>query len=172
MKLDWMSPALFDAFSKGPSQLELCVTSCKKPMSLNNSNPESPLNPAAPQNPSANPDYAELVRFLIGPFLESPEALRVDCERSSAQRKVWIRLAFEAEDKGRVYGRWGHNIQAIRTVLSTIAGVAGESVYLDIYEDSPPQSRPRAAANRPSPKRPTRSRRSSPPRRLARRDGQ
>lgn len=118
----------------------------------------------APQNQSANPDYAGLVRFLIGPFLGSPEALRVDCERSPAHRKIWVRLAFEAEDKGRVYGRSGHNIQAIRSVLSAIARVAGESVYLDIYEDTPTQSRPRVNANRPSPKRTSRPHRPSTPR--------
>ncbi|EKD11039.1 MAG: KH domain-containing protein [Limnospira sp. PMC 1291.21] len=113
-----------------------------------------------------------MARFLISPFLGSPEALRVDCERSPAHRKIWVRLAFEAEDKGRVYGRSGHNIQAIRNVLSAIARVAGESVYLDIYEDSPTPGRPpRASANRPSPKRTSRPTRPSTPRGPIHRDG-
>ncbi len=102
--------------------------------------------------------------------------MRVDCERSSAQPRTWIRLAFESEDKGRVYGRGGRNIQAIRTVLSAIAQAAGESVYLDIYE-SQSHSRPRMSSGRPSPRRPspsirTRRRSSSAPRRFARRHEQ
>lgn len=78
-------------------------------------------------------DYAKLVRFLIQPFLESPDSLSVDCEISPNTARVWIRVAFEGEDKGRVFGRGGRNIQAIRTVIAAAAALAGHSVYLDIY---------------------------------------
>ncbi|MBV8887090.1 MAG: KH domain-containing protein, partial [Chroococcidiopsidaceae cyanobacterium CP_BM_RX_35] len=47
--------------------------------------------------------------------------------------RVWIRVAFEGEDKGRVFGRGGRNIQAIRTVVAAAATAAGHSAYLDIY---------------------------------------
>lgn len=78
-------------------------------------------------------DYAKLVRFLIQPFLESPDSLSVDCEVSPNTARVWIRVAFEGEDKGRVFGRGGRNIQAIKTVIAAAASLAGHSVYLDIY---------------------------------------
>jgi len=42
-------------------------------------------------------------------------------------------VAFEGEDKGRVFGRGGRNIQGIRTVIAAAAALAGHSVYLDIY---------------------------------------
>jgi hypothetical protein len=83
---------------------------------------------------NASPDYVGLVRFLIEPFLEAPQRLSVDCERSNANERVWIRLAFEGADKGRVFGRGGRNIQAIRTVLQAAAQAAGQSVHLDIYD--------------------------------------
>jgi hypothetical protein len=79
------------------------------------------------------PDYEGLIRFLVQPFLESPEALRVDCEMSPAKSRVWVRLAFEGTDKGRVFGRGGRNIQAIRTILEAVAKIAGHSAYLDVY---------------------------------------
>lgn len=78
-------------------------------------------------------DYAGLVRFLIEPFLESTDNLSIDCEMSSNAAKVWIRVAFEGEDKGRVFGRGGRNIQAIRTVLAAAAACSGYSAHLDIY---------------------------------------
>ena len=78
-------------------------------------------------------DYAKLVRFLIQPFLESPDSLSVDCETSPNTARVWIRVAFEGEDKGRVFGRGGRNIQAIRTVITAAATLAGHSVHLDVY---------------------------------------
>jgi predicted RNA-binding protein YlqC (UPF0109 family) len=94
------------------------------------------------QNPHRNlemrlsktsPNYVGLVRFLVQPFLESPESLSVDCEISYTLNRAWIRIAFDPSDKGKVFGRWGRNIQAIRTIIATAAELAGQTVYLDIY---------------------------------------
>jgi uncharacterized protein len=69
----------------------------------------------------------------ISPFLESPDSLSVDCEMYHTRKRAWIRIAFESTDKGKVFGRGGRNIQAIRTVIAAAAEAAGHSVYLDIY---------------------------------------
>ena len=82
------------------------------------------------------PNYADLVKFLILPFLELPEQLRVDSEVSQVRSRVLVRVAFEATDKGRVFGRGGRNIQAIRTVLEGVAKSAGHSAHLDIFGSS------------------------------------
>jgi uncharacterized protein len=82
------------------------------------------------------PDYIELVRFLVQPFLESPDSLRIDCEVSPRTSRVLIRLAFDGEDKGRVFGRGGRNIQAIRTVLQAIAQAAGQMAHLEVFGSS------------------------------------
>ncbi len=92
-----------------------------------------PINKAGSLLPAASPDYAGLVRFLVQPFLDSPLSLSVDCEMSPNTARVWLRIAFESEDKGKVFGRGGRNIQAIRTVIAAAAAAAGHSVYLDIY---------------------------------------
>jgi predicted RNA-binding protein YlqC (UPF0109 family) len=115
--------------------------------------------PSKPSIPAqvAMPDYAALVRFLVQPFLESPSSLKIDCETNPSKPKVWIRLAFEGEDKGRVFGRGGRNIQAIRTVIEAAAKAAGQSVYLDIYGGIGPERENGAGIHEP----PTRS---SPPR--------
>jgi predicted RNA-binding protein YlqC (UPF0109 family) len=113
-----------------------------------------------------NPDYAGLVKFLVQPFLEAPESLKIDCEVSPSKAKVWVRLAFEGSDKGRVFGRGGRNIQAIRTVLEGVARAAGHSAHLDIYggfpqgrdgendHEAPPSDRPspRRSSSRGGPK--------------------
>ncbi|AFY44372.1 KH domain-containing protein [Nostoc sp. PCC 7107] len=85
---------------------------------------------------TTNPNYVGLVKFLMQPFLESPKTLSVDCEISHTLKKAWIRIAFDSEDKGKVFGRGGRNIQAIRTVMAAAAELAGQSVYLDIYGSS------------------------------------
>ncbi|MFW6357685.1 MAG: KH domain-containing protein [Chroococcales cyanobacterium] len=85
---------------------------------------------------NVSPDYSGLIDFLVKPFLEFPDSLSVHCEPVNQNQRVWIRVAFEGTDKGRVFGRGGRNIQAIRTVLETAAKGSGQSVYLDIYEES------------------------------------
>lgn len=83
-------------------------------------------------DPAAFPDYAHLLRFLVEPLLDSPDSLRVDCEISTRSR-VWLRVAFEGEDKGRAFGRGGRNLQAIRTVLTAIAQAAGHTLHLEVF---------------------------------------
>jgi len=102
-------------------------------MSSNSSVPQPIQSKVSHPQTATGPDYAQLVRFLLQPFLESPDSLSVDCEISPNTARVWIRVAFEGEDKGRVFGRGGRNIQAIRTVIAAAATAAGHSAYLDIY---------------------------------------
>ncbi len=110
-----------------------------------NSNSTTPVN--TPPGEGNRPDYDGLIRFLIEPLLESPELLSCDCELVPSTRKVWIRLAIEDEDKGRIYGRGGRNIQAVKTILQTAAQLAGDTLYLELYEDN---EGPRRRTPRPS----------------------
>ena len=96
--------------------------------------PETTPPPSLASSPA--PDYVDLVRFLVKPFLESPDSLRIDCEVSPRTSRVLIRLAFEGEDKGRVFGRGGRNIQAIRTVLQAIAQSVGHMAHLEVFGSS------------------------------------
>ncbi len=82
---------------------------------------------------TVEPNYIELVRFLVTPFLEFPESLTVDCETYSSQHKVLVRLAFAGSDKGRVFGRGGRTLHAIRAVVEASAKLAGQRVYLEVY---------------------------------------
>ncbi len=122
----------------------------------------SPISSPTHSDLNAAPDYRQLVQFLIQPFLEQTETLSVDCEVNSRTGRVLIRVAFEAEDKGRIFGRGGRNIQAIRTVIQAAARLAGQSAHLDIYNggsensgDSESAPRRRSSSqrrNRPSPR--------------------
>ncbi|HEY9824585.1 MAG TPA: KH domain-containing protein [Stenomitos sp.] len=82
---------------------------------------------------TAEPNYVALVRFLVTPFLEFPESLVVDCETYAGKQKVRIRLAFAESDKGRVFGRSGRTLHAIRTVVETAGKLSGQVAYLEVY---------------------------------------
>lgn len=93
------------------------------------------------------PDYKGLVQFLMTPFLEFPEQLKMDVERLSAHNSMWLRVAFSLEDRGRMFGRGGRNIQAIRTVLQATAALQEERVSLDIYGESASSDRSGGSSN-------------------------
>lgn len=77
------------------------------------------------------PDYEGLVRYLLTPMLSHPEQLRL--HREVLAGGVWVRLALAESDRGRVLGRGGRTLQAIRTVVQAAAQLAGHSCHLDIY---------------------------------------
>jgi uncharacterized protein len=102
-------------------------------------NPDQTPNLPAPNPPAlekGSPDFVGLVRFLIAPFLDSPDTLKVDCEQMPTRSKVWIRVAFNEEERGRVFGRGGRNIQAIRTVVVATAKLINWSAHLDVYGEA------------------------------------
>ena len=85
------------------------------------------------------PDYIALVKFLMEPLLDHPDALKVHCENNSKGDRLWIRVAFDASEKGRVFGRNGRTIQAIRTVISTSALNSGQIVQFEVFDPNPPE---------------------------------
>ena len=84
---------------------------------------------------SLPPNYLKLLLFLIEPLLDSPDALKIDCEEIPSTKRVWIRLAVDEGDKGRIYGRGGRNIQSIQTVMAIAAKQVDQTLYLEIYEE-------------------------------------
>ena len=110
----------------------------------------------------SSPDYVGLVKFLLEPFLSEAESLHVHCEHLTSTNKIWLRVAFDTAEKGKVFGRGGRNVQAVSTILKTAAKSANHSLHLDVYNserteeqaDSPPRRKSRP--NRPSPSRPNR----------------
>jgi uncharacterized protein len=124
------------------------------------------------------PDYAQLVRFLVQPFLTSTAEIGVDCEYTLDRQRVWIRVAVPSSDRDTAFGRGGRNIQAIRTVIQAAANTVGQTIHLDVYGSNVSRDRDtdRGATNgddrhsrRPSGDRSAGSRppRSMPTRRLA-----
>jgi len=93
------------------------------------------------------PDYPALLRFLLEPLLESPESLIIHQEITAAGKKVWLRVTFHDSQKGRIFGRGGRTIHAIRQVLLTAAAYAGQTLRLDIGEAPVAKSAPPATPN-------------------------
>ena len=101
----------------------------------------------------SSPDYIGLVKFLLEPFLEETESLQVDCEHTYSTNKIWLRVAFDSTDKGKVFGRGGRNIQAVGKILQTAAKNVNQSLRLDVYNSDRPQTNKPQQPNRVRPRR-------------------
>ena len=101
---------------------------------------------------NSSPDYIGLVKFLLEPFIEEAE-LQIDCERVASTNKIWLRVAFDSADKGKVFGRGGRNIQAVGKILQTAAKNANQSLRLDVYNSDRLQTAKPQRASKARPRR-------------------
>jgi predicted RNA-binding protein YlqC (UPF0109 family) len=101
------------------------------------------------QSLNQNPNYEQIIAFLLKPLLAEPAELRIDCEYLPAHARVWVRVAFQPGDRERLLDGSSRHLYAVKTVLAAAARIAGQSVYLDIYGS--------AVRSRPSGERPERS---------------
>lgn len=112
-------------------------------------------------------DYTALVEFLLTPFLDTPQALRVHTELRAKNTKAWIRIAFDPTDKGRILGRGGRTIQSIRAIVEAAAQAQGQQAYLEVFgeRDLRSNSRSRDQDSESSKRRPHRDHPRPTPRR-------
>jgi predicted RNA-binding protein YlqC (UPF0109 family) len=61
------------------------------------------------------PDYAELVRYMVQQMVSEPEQVRVEQEQDG--HRAVVRVETAAVDLGKVIGRNGRHIEAIRMVV-------------------------------------------------------
>jgi uncharacterized protein len=78
-------------------------------------------------------DYTSLVRFLLDPLIEDPSLLKLDQEVLVGGERVLIRVALEGGDRGRILGRGGRNVHALRHVLHAAGSLAGQQIHLEFF---------------------------------------
>ena len=104
--------------------------------------PQEGTQSASQTTPQSSADYEALARFLMNPFLDQPDLLKFHSETLAGGKKLWLRAAFaEEEDKGRVFGRGGRNIKAVRAVLAAAASRSNMMVNLSVFGEPGPEQR-------------------------------
>ena len=78
-------------------------------------------------------NYKELVEFIVKYLVTQPEVVSVESSDSEGGVKVMIKVAHE--DVGRIIGKRGATINAIRLLAKAAAVKAGERVDVDIVEE-------------------------------------
>ena len=72
------------------------------------------------------------LRDVLTPLLDHPEALRV--EESGEGRRRQVLVYADPLDRGRIIGKHGRMISALRTLVKTAGEKAGLSVDLELFD--------------------------------------
>ena len=78
-------------------------------------------------------NYKELVEFVTKHLVMNPDSVAVECNEEDGEIKVMIRVAHD--DIGRIIGKRGATINAIRLIAKASAVKVGEKVNVDIFEE-------------------------------------
>ena len=78
-------------------------------------------------------NYKELVEFIVKHLVTQPDSVGVEASEEDGGIKILIRVAHE--DVGRIIGKRGATINAIRLLAKAAAVKAGERIDVDIIED-------------------------------------
>ncbi len=80
------------------------------------------------------PDYRELVEFIVRRLVTQPDEVHVS-EQTDERGVTAITIRVAPEDVGRVIGKRGATINAIRLVAKASAVKVNDRVDVDIVED-------------------------------------
>jgi predicted RNA-binding protein YlqC (UPF0109 family) len=79
-------------------------------------------------------DYAGLVEFIVKNIVENPEAVEVD-GNSRRHRSQTVEVRLDPADVGRVIGKGGKNIEAIRAVVKAAAIKDHQRINVEVVTD-------------------------------------
>ena len=79
-------------------------------------------------------NYVDLVDLIVRRLVTKPEAVRVEEDRSEGG-VILVTIRVDSEDVGRVIGKKGSTINAIRHVAKAASIKSGEQVDVDVKED-------------------------------------
>ena len=79
-------------------------------------------------------NYVDLGDLIVRRLVTKPEAVRVEEDRSDGG-VILVTIRVDSEDVGRVIGKKGSTINAIRHVAKAASIKSGEKVDVDVKED-------------------------------------
>ncbi len=82
----------------------------------------------------------EFVAYIVKNLVDNPDKVRIN-EVGGTQTLI-IELGVEKSDIGKIIGKKGKTINAIRTLLMSVASRNGIRVNLEIIEDDKPATHP------------------------------
>ena len=82
-------------------------------------------------------DLEAFLADVITPLLDHPEAFRVEITGEGRKRDVLVHA--DPGERGRIIGKHGRMISALRTLCKTAGDKAGLSVNLELFDEDEAQ---------------------------------
>jgi uncharacterized protein len=82
-------------------------------------------------------DLEAFLGDVITPLLDHPEAFRVEVTGEGRKRDVLVYA--DPKDRGRIIGKHGRMISALRTLCKTAGEKAGLAVNLELFDEDEAQ---------------------------------
>ena len=73
------------------------------------------------------------LRDVLTPLLDHPDALRIEIQGEGRRRDVLVYA--DPKDRGRIIGKHGRMISALRTLCKAAGEKAGVVVELELYDE-------------------------------------
>lgn len=78
-------------------------------------------------------DFEGFLKDVLTPMVDHPEALKVEVKGEGRKREIWIHA--EASDRGRIIGKSGRMISALRTLVKAAGEKGHLNVNLELFEE-------------------------------------
>ncbi len=78
-------------------------------------------------------DFEAFLRDVLTPLLDHPDAFRVEVAGEGRRRDVLVYA--DPQDRGRIIGKHGRMISALRTLCKAAGEKAGVVVELELYDE-------------------------------------
>ena len=78
-------------------------------------------------------DFVAFLRDVLTPLLDHPDAFRVEVAGEGRRRDVLVYA--DPRDRGRIIGKHGRMISAMRTLCKAAGEKAGVVVELELYDE-------------------------------------
>jgi predicted RNA-binding protein YlqC (UPF0109 family) len=92
-------------------------------------------------------DYAGLVEYIVRNMVDHPDAVVVEALPGRGRAQT-IEISLDPEDVGRVIGKGGRNIEAIRAVVKAASIKDHERVNVEVIADELPRPEAEAGSDR------------------------
>ncbi len=77
-------------------------------------------------------EIKEVVEYLVKLIVDKPE--EVEISEKSGEHMIIFEIQANKQDFGKIIGKHGKNIQAIRTLVSAVSAKAGKRATIEIIE--------------------------------------
>ena len=75
----------------------------------------------------------EFVEYIVKNLVDNPDGVEVKC--IEGERGIIIEVRVAQDDVGKVIGKHGRTIKALRTVVMTVCSRIGKRARLELIED-------------------------------------